>query len=87
MRLLRGKHCLRCFMAHIPYFSAPTADGSSRREREKIVGIENGIVDDDDNNNSNNCRIRRGGSAVDVSVSRRPIIFDRSMLVCFQSVT
>jgi len=26
------------------------------------------------------------GSAVDVSVSHRPIIFDRSVLVCFQSL-
>jgi len=60
-------------------------------EREKIVGIENGIGDDgDDDNNSNNSRIQRGrggGSAVDLSVLRRPIIFDRSMFVCFQSAT
>jgi hypothetical protein len=65
------------------------------RER-KIMGIENGIGDggggggdddDDDDNNNNNNRINRGGSAVDASVSRRPVIFECSVLVCFQSLT
>jgi len=55
-------------------------------ERDKIIGIENGIGGGDDDDDSNN-RINRGGSAVDASVSRRPIIFDRSVVVYFQSLT
>jgi hypothetical protein len=50
------------------------------------MGIENCIGDDDndDDDDDDDNRINRGGSAVDVSVSRRPIIFDLSVLVRFQ---
>jgi hypothetical protein len=49
--------------------------------------IENGIGGGGDDDDDSNSRINRGGSSVDASVSRRPIIFDRSVLVYFQSLT